>query len=116
MRDQERELAPSSDSAARRANEQEVRLINKEDLLVYLVDLRSLLSAGTPEQRKSFLASFLERVNRNGEEVEIEYRLPLPSEHASLSGDGVLPTELNGGPCRIRTDDLRIKSPMLFSR
>ena len=114
LRDQERELAASSDSATRRANEREIRLINKEALLVYLIDLRSLLSAGTPEQRKSFLASFLKRVSRNGEEVEIEYELPLPSERARLSGDGVLPIDLNGGPCRIRTDDLRIKSPMLY--
>jgi hypothetical protein len=87
----------------------EIRLINKEDVLVYLIDLRSLLSAGTPEQRKSFLASFLKRVSRNREEVEIEYELPLPSERAPLSGDGVLPTDRYGGLCGIRTDDLRVK-------
>ena len=74
------------------AIEQGDQLINKEEVLDYLADPRSLLSAGTLEDRKTLLTSFLRSVTRNGDEEEIKYLSPLPPGTVHLPSDQVLPT------------------------
>ena len=55
------------------------------------------------------LASFINEVVKLDDEATIEYTVPVPDG----TDAGVLDVGVNGGPCGIRTHDLRIKSPML---
>jgi site-specific DNA recombinase len=72
-------------------------------VLRYLADLKSLLSAGTLSQRKSFLRTFVKVIRKPGNTIETEYTLPLPLEKSSLSAEGVPPTVSFGGAGGIRT-------------
>ena len=57
-------------------------------------------------ERKAFLRSFIERIEVNGSEATIRYRLPLPQGGKTLDRVSVLPVDAPGGAEGIRTPDL----------
>ena len=85
------------------ASESRLKLVQTEDVLRHLVDLKGLLSAGTLSQRKTFLRSFVKLIRKKGNTIETEYTLPLPLEKSSLSAESVPPTVSFGGAGGIRT-------------
>ena len=103
LREREKVLARDLQSLRSTASENHVKLVRSEEVLRYLLDLKSLLSAGTLSQRKTFLKSFVKRIRKNGNTIETEYTLPLPLEKSSLGAEGVPPTVSFGGAGGIRT-------------
>ena len=103
LREQAKELETRRDAAGMKSSQSKASLVNRELLLTYLSDLKLLLSAGTPAQRKTFLRSFVQSLAKQGDTVTIEYTLPLPPEQTSISKEGVLPTTPYGGACGDRT-------------
>ncbi|MCI0836824.1 MAG: zinc ribbon domain-containing protein, partial [Chloroflexi bacterium] len=103
LRVQASELEKRRDSVEMKSCQSEATLVDRGQLLIYLGNLKLLLSAGTPAQRKTFLQSFVKGLEKRGDTVTIEYTLPLPPEQTSISKEGVLPTTPYGGACGDRT-------------
>ena len=100
-----RELGLNSSMTSARADQKDavIKLVDRNVVLSYLRDLKSLLTAGTPGERKTFINGFVKRLTVRGETVEIEYRLPLPPAETGLTEGSVLPITLDGGAEGIRT-------------
>lgn len=86
--------------------------INADRVTGYILNLRGLLDSGEPGQRKSFLRSFVRRVDIAAKEGKIEYSLPVPwsAQGYSLGTS----TGLDGGLGRDRTCDQTIMSRPLY--
>ncbi|MCH7971428.1 MAG: recombinase zinc beta ribbon domain-containing protein [Chloroflexi bacterium] len=102
LRVQASELETRRDGVEMKSSQSSATLVNRGQLLTYLSDLKLLLSAGTPAQRKTFLQSFVKGLEKRGDTVTIEYTLPLPPEQTSISKEGVLPITSYGGACGVK--------------
>ena len=69
----------------------------------YARDLRNLLEESEFTERKAFLRSFVRRVEVDGTEVTVRYRLPMPPDGRSEDRAPVLPIDTFGGAGGIRT-------------
>jgi site-specific DNA recombinase len=69
----------------------------------YVQDLRSLLEEANIIQSKSFLRSFIKRIEVRGKQVVIDYNLPLPSRYGKQEATEVLPIVHYGGEGGTRT-------------
>ncbi len=107
LRDREKTLVEDLQANHNSEAETHWKLVQTEDVLRYLVDLKGLLSSGTLSQRKSFLRTFVKAIRKRGNTIETEYTLPLPPEKSSLSVEGVPPTVSFGGGWFARTRTLR---------
>ncbi|MDD5511190.1 MAG: recombinase family protein [Dehalococcoidales bacterium] len=87
----------------------------------YVEDLKCLLEEGDLIQSKAFLRSFIKRIEVDGDQVRIDYRLPLPAIGGDREVSEVLPIGTLGGPKGTipRTLNKRRKgsawSPRIFS-
>ena len=72
----------------------------------YAQDLRQLLKEADLIERKSFLRSFIRRIEVDKGQVSIYYILPLPPDEKDREQMGVLPIVTSGGDRGIRTPDL----------
>ena len=80
----------------------------------YVDSLRCLLRSDSFVESKAFLGSFVRKVEFSGQEVGIEYKVPVRG-HQALTGGGQFPnTERAGSPSRIRTCDLAVNSRLLY--
>ena len=75
-----------------------VEMVNREIVLGYLADLKSLLGHGSPAERKAFLKSFIQSTEKLDSQVTIRYTLPLPQEQVSTEHPGVRDIDHYGGP------------------
>ena len=83
-----------------------VRGVEQVDVAImkaYAQDLRSLLEEADFIERKSFLRSFIKRIEVNKEQVTIHYNLPMPQDGKSKEQTGVLPIDTLGGEGGTRT-------------
>lgn len=86
--------------------EAHVTLVDRKQVLEYLKDFGLLLEEGTIIERRMLLKSFIQTVTKEGNQVTIEYTLPIKAEKTTLSNGEVLPLVQSGGPEEIRTPDL----------
>ncbi|MFC1962912.1 recombinase family protein [Chloroflexota bacterium] len=70
----------------------------------YAQDLRGLLEDADLFERKSFLRSFIKRIEINKKQVTVHYNLPMPKEGKSSEKVEVLPIATLGGAGGIRTN------------
>jgi len=82
--------------------------VNYDMVQSYVDELQEVLAGESPAECKSMLKSFIKQITVTGEDVTIEYRLPLPGS-GPLSSKTVVPIETFGRPCRSRTCDTLIK-------
>ena len=59
----------------------------------YAQDLRGLLEEADFTERKTFLRSFIERIEVNKKQVIVRYNLPIPQDVKSKEQIGVLPID-----------------------
>ncbi len=97
------------------ANQNEIELLDREIVRAYVSDLKELLSKGTIIEQKSFLKTFVKRIEVDYPHVTIEYTIPLETKKVEHPNDGVLPIVLNGSSGRTRTyiPTIRDNSPRL---
>ena len=72
--------------------------------------LKVLLEEGAFTEQKTFLRSFIKRIDYAPDKVAISYTIPMPAGEDKLVLDEVLSMEPCGRPCRSRTCDTLIKS------
>ena len=61
-------------------------------------DLKGLLSKGTIIEQKSFIHSFIKRIEIHKDKVIVEYTIPLELKKAEPLNKEVLPFDLLGSP------------------
>ncbi len=80
----------------------------------YVEDLRSVLESSSFFECKSFLGSFIRRIDINKQQVGIEYTVPMPTCDGKTQTNEVLHVRGVGSPGRIRTCDLAVNSRPLY--
>jgi site-specific DNA recombinase len=83
--------------------------LDREQVLSYAQDLKGLLSQGTFIEQKTFLRSFISRIEFEPGQVAINYIIPLPVEKDRTSEREVLSIRRLGSAYRIRTGDLLLE-------
>ena len=71
----------------------------------YTRDLKALIEESDIAERKSFLRSFIKRIEINRNEVVVHYHLPLPQNEKGERVREVLPMVTPGGAEETRTPD-----------
>jgi site-specific DNA recombinase len=82
---------------------EEVELLDAPAVKEYADDLKSLFSKGSIMEQKSFLRSFVKRIEVNLPQVAIDYTIPLEGKKVEPLTREVLPFARNGSPGRTRT-------------
>ena len=80
-----------------------VKLVDLEMVKTYAQDLKVLLQEADFIERKSFLRSFIKRIEVNEQQVVVHYNLPLPQGRKMKDEVEVLPFVTLGGAGGIRT-------------
>ena len=57
----------------------------------YAIDLRNLLTKSSITEQRSFLKSFVERIDVDDMEVKVHYTIPMPSYDVAEETVGVIP-------------------------
>ena len=92
------ELEKQRNSFVEDLESEEVELLSAPAVKEYADDLRSLLSRGSIMEQKSFLRSFVKRIEVNLPDVAIDYTIPLESKKVEPLAREVLPFAQNGSP------------------
>ena len=74
----------------------EIKTLKSSEIKEYVSDLKNLLSNGTIIEQKSFIKSFIKRIEINLPKVIIDYTVPLQIKKAEHPTKEVLPLELFG--------------------
>ena len=77
-------------------------------------DLYDFLNYGILVQRRSFIKSYVKRIEVKGNNLHMEYTNPLSPKDISEEEMVVLPTVQYGGPGWIRTNDQSVMSRPLY--
>ena len=80
----------------------------------YVEDLRSVLESASFLECKSFLRTFIRRIDFDKQQVGIEYTVPMPVCDGKTQTTEVLHVRGVGSPSRIRTYDLAVNSRPLY--
>jgi len=79
--------------------------MNLETIKEYVSSLKALLGSSSFMEQKSFLRSFVKRVELNEPQVVIDYTMPLPINGLTTTEE-VLRIDKHGSPSRTRTYNL----------
>jgi site-specific DNA recombinase len=93
--------------------EAKVDLLDASVVRAYMDDLKALLSKGSIVEQKSFLRSFIKRIEVNLPQVVVTYAIPLKTQKVEPLEREVLPFAYDGSPGRIRTSDQVVNSHSL---
>ncbi|MBI4333058.1 MAG: recombinase zinc beta ribbon domain-containing protein [Chloroflexi bacterium] len=80
---------------------EEVVHVDVEMVKAYAEDLRSLLEEADFTRSKTFLRSFVKRIEVNGNKATIRYKLPMPGNGNKGQSVEVLPIDTPGGVCTL---------------
>ena len=91
-----------------------VELLEASVVKAYVDDLKSLLSRGSIVEQKSFLRSFVKRIEVNLPHVVIDYTIPLETKKVEPLTREVLPFAHYGSRGWTRTSDRVVNSHLLY--
>ena len=91
-----------------------VELLDASVVKAYVEDLKGLLSKGSILEQKSFLRSFIKRVEVNLPKVAIDYTIPLETKKVEPLTREVLPFAQSGSRGWTRTSDKVVNSHPLY--
>ena len=80
----------------------------------YVEDLRSVLESASFMKCKSFLRTFIRRIDFDKQQVGIEYTVPMPVCDGKIQTTEVLHVRGFGSPGWTRTSDLAVNSRLLY--
>ena len=107
-------LQRAKDKALAELEDTSPKELDSEEVLHYVKDLKALLSRSTFMEQKTFLRSFVKRIDFKPEQVSIEYTIPMPIEKDKTSEREVLCIKRLGSPGRIRTCNQAVNSRPLY--
>jgi site-specific DNA recombinase len=91
-----------ADMVAQGVDEVDINIVRS-----YTHDLKSLLEESEITEKKTFLRSFIKRIDINKDKATVHYHLPLPNNENRKVEAEVLPIVTSGGDRGIRTPNLR---------
>jgi site-specific DNA recombinase len=89
------------------------RHLDARTVKAYAEDLKRLLEEGRVPESKSFLRSFIKRIEIDGGSARIDYVVPVPPDRGKTESVGVLSMANLGGAEGIRTPDLLLAKQAL---
>jgi site-specific DNA recombinase len=113
LRAQQKELGEKRKELLDRMNDETPSMMNLETIKEYVSSLKALLGSSSFMEQKSFLRSFVKRVELNEPQVVIDYTMPLPI-NGLTTAEEVLRIDKHGSPTRTRTLNLAVNSRPLY--
>ena len=114
LRTEQREIKQKQDEALDELSKASDRSFSLEATQEYVSELRCLLKSTSFLESKTFLGSFVRRVEFNGTEVGIEYTVPIRPDKVFTGSNEVPNTGSTGSAGRIRTCDQSVNSRPLY--
>ena len=114
LRARQRELDVKKNEALDEMNQAGDSLFDPLAMDYYLLDLQRILQSVSFLECKTFLGSFIRRIDFNKQQIGIEYTAPVPTGNGSTKTTEVLSVRGIGSPSRIRTYDLAVNSRPLY--
>ena len=114
LRATQRELQEKRVAVLDKINSETGQVVDLKAIRAYVSDLQGTLQTASFMERKSFLRSFVSRVDFTPPQVAINYTIPLPLAHGLTSSREVLRIDQSGSRGRIRTYDLAVNSRPLY--
>ncbi len=102
LRVQQKELQEKRDELLGKMNDKTNHVLNLEMVKEYVSNLKTLLSGSSFIEQKSFLRSFIKRIELNVPQIVINYTVPLPVKGLTTTEE-VLRIDKLGSPTRTRT-------------
>ena len=113
LRAQQRALEDRQNELLDEMNREGPRRLDLQQIQEYVASLKSVLSSNSFLEQKSFLRSFIKRIELNMPQVVIDYAMPLPIEGLTTTEEVLCIYKL-GSPSRIRTYNLAVNSRPLY--
>ena len=110
LRQQEDQLAAARDDALRQLEQRRAELPSTPEIKRYVADFREFLQAGTIPERKALIRNFVKGIKVNGDEVSIQYTIPMPTDRATEDQESVLDFVQSGPPLGTVLRTLRPRS------
>lgn len=102
VRAQQKELEDKRNELLDGKNEDAPRTLDSDKIREYVASLKTFLGSSSFIEQKSFLKSFIKRIELNEPQVVIDYTMPLPIKGLTATEE-VLYIDGVGSPTRIRT-------------
>ncbi len=106
LRAEQRELQERRNQLLSCKQSENHRALDSEVIINYVKELEDVLSQASFLQQKTFLRSFIKRVEINRETVTVDYTIPVPIDNNKTSSKEVLRIDETGSPNRTRTYNL----------
>ena len=114
LRAEQRELIEKRDEALGDVNQAGQMPFDAIKMEQCVQDLRSLLQSASFLECKTFLGTFIRRIDFDRQRVGIEYTVPIPSGDELTATTEVLSVRLDGSRGRTRTCDMAVNSRPLY--
>ena len=114
LRARQREVDENKDEALDEMNQTDGSVFDPLAMNHYLEDLQTILQSASFLQCKTFLGTFIRRVDFNKEQVGIQYTVPVPIGNGLTKMTEVLPVRGVGSAGRTRTYDQSVNSRPLY--
>ena len=120
IRFQIKELQDNRDELIEKTDNQSSDSLDSSEVNKYVADTKEILSSSTFTERKTFLASFIKRIELDEPVVAIDYRPSKRKLYNDLlrneltNGLRVPSTKMLGSPTRARTSNLAVNSRALY--
>jgi site-specific DNA recombinase len=113
LRTQQQELENRRNELLDKMSDESPRELNLETVEKYVSGLKELLRSSSFVEQKSFLRSFVKRIELSEPQVAIDYAVPLPISGSTTTRE-VLRIGKLGSPGRIRTYNQAVNSRPLY--
>ena len=114
LRARQREIEEKKDEALDQMNQGDGSRFDPSAMDRYVEDLRATLQSASFLECKTFLRTFIRRIDFDKEEIGIEYTAPAPSCNGLIGTTEVLRRRGGGSPGRTRTYDQSVNSRPLY--
>ena len=113
LRNQQKELEDKRNELLDRMNDKTPKLLDLDTIKDYVSSLKNLFSGSSFMEQKSFLRSFINRIDFKEPNITIDYSVPIPQKELT-SREEVLCIDKTGSPSWIRTNNLAVNSRPLY--
>jgi site-specific DNA recombinase len=97
-------LQATRSDMARKMDDARPALLDEKMIVAYSKDLKQILGKGTIIEQKSFLRSFIRRIEVHKDKIVIDYTIPIDKGGGDPPTCEVLPLVQSGSPNRTRTE------------
>ena len=98
LRSRQDQLSAAKEEAEEQLERRRVELPTTQEIKGYVADFRQVLKEGSILERKALIRNFVQGIRVTGEEAELTYTIPMPSDGVTREGASVLDFVQSGPP------------------